>query len=1275
MLRNIVNYAWRLTAALVISAAAVVAVGRVMLPHVHEQRDAVESWLSGVVGRPVNIGEITAHWQGWAPAISVTNIALLAENGADELIRFDRATVDIAPLKSLFARSPVPENLVLRGVGLTLVRNADGSFAVAGMPPSKWPIAEWLLNQRSFSVTDTDITYIDNANQSAPVAIDNISLWIRNNGNQHQVLGLVDLPAAMGKRLLFRLDAAGDLLNSDWRGDIYLEAHEASLRDMIWRLGWRGNEIAHGDFEMQAWTHWEEGRLLTVKTRLSGKDFRVQDNDAATIEKFAADASLTRVDAGWSLLVDRLNVSTPATAWPETTLSARWRSATRGATTLVFDVGFLELAQVLPIIEGFAPVSDEWVARVAAVSPSGRLHDVRAGFVAQAGAQPTFYFDGQFDALTLKKSGKLPEITGLDGRLTMNAHAGAILLDGTDFMLNMRGGSSHAVPVRDLSGRVRWEELDSAWTIDLGDLGGVIDGSALRALGRLELGRGVSPSVGLAVTIDGGSVANVHELFPQGALPKKGQRWLDDAFKSGRIETGALVIRGDLSAFPFDQGEGTFQAQVDLSGVDLQYARAWPHANELSARLTLNERVFSAAVAGGKIFDARIKHADVTMQDLFTKDRVVRVSGSAHATPQDTIRFVTDSPLKKSKAARIAGLEIDGEIDLDLDINIPLRRRHETEVLGQVHFGGNHFYSKVSGVTLDKVAGSVSFTRKDWYGEGLQAEYDGERVGLIVNGGLDDPNYDSEFRMTGTSDAPHLLGHLRRFAPPVYAWLTANKQTQILSGRLPWKAVLTIPEPSLKGRTVPKRLILSSSLSGLDVDLPRPFGKSAAERRSIQIETLVTDKKLERARVEYGGMMTADLVFDEISGGTRGITAADIALGADKPDPNVRPGISIHGDIDVLALNDWAAFLQNTPKSATTAIATLPVAFDVGIGQLDVLGQQVDAARLSGSRNATDWNVKVASTAVAGAFEIPVDGAAKGLDLRFERIWLSKLDSGQKRHLIDPSQLPALSLNCESFRYGDVDLGRAALTTRPAKGGLHLESLNFHNEHVTVQAKGDWLVDGDAHQSLFDIDVHGDGLGNLLANFGYEITAIEGGASNIEIEARWAGMPSDFTLELLNGTLRLKVSEGRFLDIEQGSGGRLFGLLSLQTLPRRLSLDFEDLFNKGLTFDSIEGSFVLDGGNAYTNSLMMDGPSARIDISGRTGLAEHDYDQQVIVIPALSNTIPLASALFGPAGIGVGAVIYLGQKMFKSIPREVDRLLSRQYSITGKWDNPVIERL
>ena len=156
--------------------------------------------------------------------------------------------------------------------------------------------------------------------------------------------------------------------------------------------------------------------------------------------------------------------------------------------------------------------------------------------------------------------------------------------------------------------------------------------------------------------------------------------------------------------------------------------------------------------------------------------------------------------------------------------------------------------------------------------------------------------------------------------------------------------------------------------------------------------------------------------------------------------------------------------------------------------------------------------------------------------------------------------------------------------------------------------------------------------------------------------------------------MQVMLTDGRFKNIDPGSG-RIFGLLSLQSLPRRLSLDFNDLFKKGFAFDSISGDFQIIKGYAHTDNLITEGPSAKIAIRGTTGLASHDYDQIATVTPALSGSIPVASALFGPVGIGAGAVYYIGGKMFKSIPKKIDKFLTQNYSITGTWDTPIIKKI
>jgi uncharacterized protein YhdP len=131
--------------------------------------------------------------------------------------------------------------------------------------------------------------------------------------------------------------------------------------------------------------------------------------------------------------------------------------------------------------------------------------------------------------------------------------------------------------------------------------------------------------------------------------------------------------------------------------------------------------------------------------------------------------------------------------------------------------------------------------------------------------------------------------------------------------------------------------------------------------------------------------------------------------------------------------------------------------------------------------------------------------------------------------------------------------------------------------------------------------------------------------------------------------------------------GRLFGLVSLAELPRRLTLDFGDVFGKGLGFDSINGDFRLADGSATTNNLVIKGPAAQISITGRTGLRAKDYDQYVLVVPHVGNSLPVIGAVVGgPVGAAAGLAVQglLGHGLNKTI--------GARYHVTGSWDKPVM---
>src|SRR5690606_15043324 len=134
--------------------------------------------------------------------------------------------------------------------------------------------------------------------------------------------------------------------------------------------------------------------------------------------------------------------------------------------------------------------------------------------------------------------------------------------------------------------------------------------------------------------------------------------------------------------------------------------------------------------------------------------------------------------------------------------------------------------------------------------------------------------------------------------------------------------------------------------------------------------------------------------------------------------------------------------------------------------------------------------------------------------------------------------------------------------------------------------------------------------------------------------------------------------------------GRLLGVLSLQALPRRITLDFRDVFSEGFAFDRISGSIGVARGVLRTDDLEIRGPAARIMLAGNADLAAESQDLRVLVQPTLSESIAIGAAA-GLVNPVAGVVTYLAQKVLSD---PIERLFSYEYTITGSWSDPQVAR-
>ncbi|MCH8263254.1 MAG: hypothetical protein IIA77_09485, partial [Proteobacteria bacterium] len=404
--------------------------------------------------------------------------------------------------------------------------------------------------------------------------------------------------------------------------------------------------------------------------------------------------------------------------------------------------------------------------------------------------------------------------------------------------------------------------------------------------------------------------------------------------------------------------------------------------------------------------------------------------------------------------------------------------------------------------------------------------------------------------------------------------------------------------------------------------------------------------------------------------------ATSLSFGGGVPAVNVDNQLSITGNVDHLIASEWFDLIPETTNGKKLKTKDKAVSLDVHVDSLEFMHQIFSDVNLKLGNIDSGYHLNVNAENISGDIYIDrlIDDNPVTINLQKLSLVKNTSENEEGKYVINPGSIPPLDIKISELIYDNIDLGQLSLVTSKITNGLSVDKINFNKTDMEIAGTGIWNIINHEHYSKFNLTLNAASMNTMLETFNYDITAIEDGKTSLTLDAQWQGTPVDFSLTNLEGTLFMEINKGRFTDITSTTG-RLFGLLSLQTLPRRLSLDFSDLFGKGLAFDNIEGRFSIENGNAYTNNLTMSGPSVNINISGRTGLVDHDYDQIATITPKVSDSLPMASALFGPIGIGVGAVIFLASEIFHSLPEKIDTLLRKQYTITGAWDDPQVTKI
>jgi uncharacterized protein (TIGR02099 family) len=765
---------------------------------------------------------------------------------------------------------------------------------------------------------------------------------------------------------------------------------------------------------------------------------------------------------------------------------------------------------------------------------------------------------------------------------------------------------------------------------------------------RLALDPNDGPHLTAAAFVPEAQIEAAKAFWTINKMPPRAVAWLDRALGVGRVTEGRAMFRGPLRAWPFAEQQGRFEAQVAVAGAALDYHPDWPAANGISAQLGFVNAGMTIDQVSGDLVGNRVLGGRGAIPSF--RDPVLSLDLAGAGDAVNWLQFLKASPLRRSHGEVLFGMSMHGHADVEAQIGIPLRKDlGRASVEGSAVLDGVDFVNTTWDLQFDDVRGRADFSDAGFAADRLGVLASGHQaeVTLAVGAFCADPALQVEATMTGDLSAQALFGQHDDLAP-----ILAR-----IEGTSPWSVDLKVHRARTDGAPGWTEVRYASELAGTAIQFPAPLGKPAGQQRPVQLQVTVPGDKAEAPslRLDIGQDARLFAVVGTADTDFRG----QLQMGAEQAQDLPSRGLRVSGASAGVDLAGWAGWILAT----TSPAGAEPILTDIDL----MLGSE---QRMRLDRSDGPWVLKLDGPAAQGFVRFESAGERPAaITAQFERLHLPEPGAGAGDLTATPAMVPTLHLWVRDLRVGSAHLGEARLEAFASDTGLRVDLLEARSADLEIHASGDWLTTLGG-ESRFKIRMVSEDLGRMLKGLGFA-GVIAGGQTLAVIEASWHGAPYAFALERLNGSIDVSVGQGRFLDVDPGAG-RIFGLLSLRELPRRLTLDFRDLFQSGMSFDRIEGRFQLADGNAWTENLTVRGPAADLLIIGRTGLSSRDYDQQVMVAPHVSGVLPVLGVLAaGPVGAAAG---FLAQGMVQQ-GSDIESSSRVHYSIAGSWEKPVVARL
>lgn len=1245
---------WSVLAGGLLFAAAVLSLRYWILPNIEQYREDIARIVSETARQKIEIGYIHANWEGLRPQLVLEQVRVLDAEGrpALEFSRVDK-TLSWLSLVTLQLRF---HSLDIHRPTLEMRRDAAGAISIAGIEVSGQEdgggFADWLLQQRDIELIDATIAWTDEQREAPRLEFKHVNLHLINRGTRHR-FGLHAIPPG---ELAAPIDLRGDLKGAsikelaEWNGKLFLQLDYTDIA--AWRQ-WITFPVdfPRGKGAVRVWLTFSEHHLTgaTVDVRLADVQTRLTaDLPELDLAELSGRIGWKSSPAGFEFTTAKLGLTTtgglslqPADFRLEVVGGTK-RAPARGE----LEVDALELEPLVTLADRL-PLAQEARDQLARFSPQGGLRDVAVRWSGDWQKPSAYSIRGRFERLALSHTGKIPGFKGVSGSVDAREDGGTLYLNSQKAAVEMPLWFRDPLELEVLTAQMNWSLKGSEAEIRLNNVSFSNSHVAGTVFGRFRTGQsalGYIDLTGKLTRVDGRYASRYVPL----AVGADEREWLDDAIRAGQVTDGSLRIKGNLDDFPFADGtSGVFQATAKVTGATLHYATGWPVIENIAGNLVFRGQRMDIYWHQATVFGTQLSKVHGEISDLAAKKEVLNVTGEIRGPTSEFLTFIEKSPVLDAIDHFTERWKAQGAGRLALKLNIPLRAKHQIKLTGAFQFAGNTVVIHPEVPAIEQASGRVEFTNSSVWAKGVTGTVLGGPVSITA-----DTKRDSTVLIA-------VRGRVNTDKLP--SWSAQPAWLQHLRGATDWRAVITARE-----RTAD--VVLESSLEGMAVYLPPPLLKPAQQALPVRIERRVVSSTQDRIGVAVGDIVDMKLVR-QMDGAEVAIPRGAVRFGSAASEPD-RAGVWLSGNIGSLDLDRWLALFRQSGEPVRVDWGGI----DLELGALDALGRRYQNLVVRAvAQPDGQWRSSLVGNEIEGTLLWQPQGHGR-LTARMKTLSIpapspamlqAPTTAARNREPID---LPALDITAEQFSLGGKVLGSLEVAATPQGANWRIDRLSIVNPEATFTLEGLWEGWLAAPRTQVNIRLDARDAGKLLDRLGYS-DGLKQGTAKIEGALAWRGTPYEIDYPSLSGNLVLDAAKGQFDKIDPGVG-KLLGVMSLQALPRRVSLDFHDVFSEGFAFDEIVGPVKIDRGIANTENFRIQGPSARVVMKGKVDLARETQELRVRVTPYLSESVSIAGALIG--GPVAGVATFLAQKMLKD---PIDEMGAFEYDVTGTWNEPQVAKV